>query len=176
MAASTGGLILIVATVVNWLGGVGSINDPLNPRWRDALALLAPGFVLAAVGLAGTQTRFTGGSRLGAGGAGALVLGIVGFAASWTVLHEYVFPLAPTSILLLLVGVFALALAMLRAGIAPRPATVLLLASPLGIFIAIGPPRPGALILLLVAFGVACAWLGLIALRPSRRLPHLPPR
>jgi hypothetical protein len=53
LAAVLGGLILAVAAVVDWLTGVGSINDPMNPRWQEAVALLAPGFVTAAIGLAG---------------------------------------------------------------------------------------------------------------------------
>ena len=164
VASLAGGSILAVATVVDGLAGVGSINDPLNPRWREALALLSPGFALAAVGLAGIHARFTGGSRLGLAAAAALVGGMVGFAGSWTLLRGYVFPVAPISMLLILAGVFALALAMLRARTAPRPAMVLLLASPLGISIVIGPPQPGALILLLAVFGGACAWVGLIEL------------
>ncbi len=94
-----------------------------------------------------------------------MLIGIIGFTASWTILHGYVFPIAPISILLLLGGVLVLGVAMLRAATAPRPAILLLLCSPIGIFIAIGPPQPGVLILLLATFGMASTWLGYVALQ-----------
>ena len=168
-AAVGGGLIVVVAAVVDWLAGVGSINDPMNPRWREAVALLAPGFAIASLGLAGIRARFTRHSVMGAGGAVGLVIGVLGFAASWTILHEYVFPLAPISMAMIFGGVIVLGVAMLRAATAPRLAIALLLCSPIGIFVAIGPPRPGVLILLFAAFGMACIWLGSVALRAGHR-------
>ncbi len=133
------------------------------------MALLAPGFVLAALGLAGIQAHFTRHSMAGLGGAAGMVIGVLGFAASWTVLHEYVFPIAPVSIAMIFGGVILLGLAMLRAASAPRPTIALLLCSPVGMFVAIGPPRPGALILLFATFGIASAWLGYLALRADYR-------
>jgi hypothetical protein len=53
--------------------------------------------------------------------------------------------------------------AMLRAATAPWPAIALLLCSLVGIFIAVGPPQPGALILLFATFGIASVWLGYAA-------------
>ncbi|MDP8901505.1 MAG: hypothetical protein M3N33_10275 [Actinomycetota bacterium] len=168
-AAVLGGLIVVVAALVDWLTGVGSINDPMNPRWREAAALLAPGFVIAALGLAGIQARFTGHSLIGLGGAAGLAIGVLGFAASWTILHEYVFPIAPISMAMIFGGLILLGVAMLRASTAPRPAIALLLCSPVGTFVAIGPPRPGAFILLFATFGVASIWLGSVALRADYR-------
>jgi hypothetical protein len=169
LAAVLGGLILAVAAVVDWLTGVGSINHPMHPRWQEAVALLAPGFVTAAIGLAGIQARFIRYSLAGLGGAAAMVVDVIGFGASWTVLHEYVFPLAPISMAMTFGGVILLGIAMLRAATALRPAVALLLFSPVSLFVAIGPPRPGALILLLATFGVASIWLGYIALRADYR-------
>lgn len=80
--AVAGGLIVVVATVVDWLTGVGSINDPMNPRWREAVALLTPGFVIAAFGVAGMQAHHTKRSMVGLGGAAGMVAGF-GIASVW---------------------------------------------------------------------------------------------
>jgi hypothetical protein len=98
-----------------------------------------------------------------------MVVGVIGLGASWTVLHKYVFPLAPISMAMTFGGVILLGIAMLRVATAPRPAVALLLFSPVSLFVAIGPPRPGALILLLATFGVASIWLVYIALRADYR-------
>lgn len=168
-AAVAGGLVVVVTAVVDWVAGVGGINDPMNPRWREAVVLLAPGIVISALGLAGIQARLTRHSPIGAGGAVGMAIGVVGFAASCTVLHEYVFPIAPISIVMIVGGIILVGVAMLRAATAPRPAILLLLCSPLSLFMAIGPPRPGVLILLFATFGIASVWLGYVAIQAEYR-------
>ncbi len=165
VTAILGGIIVVAAAVADWRMGLGSINDPLNPRWREAVALLAPGLVIAALGLALAHARLTQRSRLGLLGSGLILAGIAGFTASWTILHRFVFPLAPLSVVMLLLGAPVLGVALWRAGLTARTAILLLLVSPIGLFIAIGPPQPGVFILLLATYGVSSTWLGYDALR-----------
>ena len=85
-AAVLGGLTVVVAAVVDWLTSVGSsINDPMNPRWREAVALLAPGIVIVALGLVGIQAHFTGQSLMGAGAVAGMATVVLCFGAIWTI-------------------------------------------------------------------------------------------